>query len=459
MSSKTAAGPNRTADAPGSLTHPDRVLWPDVGVTKQGLAEFYAEIWPMDRCRTWSTGRWRWCAAPAASTRSCFFQKHAWAGIGEHDRPRRAIPRAARSCSRIDDVEGLLALAQASVLEIHIWGATLDAIEKPDRHDLRPRPRRGGRLADMVAAALEVRERLKSSASTASSRRPAARACMCRAAQAPRRLGRGEGLRPPARRVHGQGQSRALRGDRLEGGAPARIFVDYLRNGRGATAVAAYSARARAGRAVSTPLAWDELGPEMRPDRFSVREPAAPSGPRRRPLERHAQDGPPPADLTARVQARLARLPPPRSEIGNLSRYQRVEEDTARIGNEGRRQDGSGKGKGETKSQHRTLRGFASMEQGKQREIARKGGANVPNEKRSFAQDRNLAAEAGRKGGRAVKPQHRSFAQNRALAAAAGRKGGQTSQSRRIGGQGDSAGHGEHDSRPSGGTDGDTNNG
>jgi uncharacterized protein len=79
-------------------------------------------------------------------------------------------------------------------------------------------------------------------------------------------------------------------------------------------------------------------------------------------------------------------------------------------------------------------RGFASMEQGKQREIARKGGANVPHEKRSFAQDRNLAAEAGRKGGRAVKPEHRSFAQNRALAAAAGRKGGQTSQSRRIGG-------------------------
>ena len=82
-------------------------------------------------------------------------------------------------------------------------------------------------------------------------------------------------------------------------------------------------------------------------------------------------------------------------------------------------------------------RGFASMEQGKQREIARKGGANVPHEKRSFAQDRTLAAEAGRKGGRAVKPEHRSFAQNRALAAAAGRKGGQTSQSRRIGGHTD----------------------
>ena len=78
-----------------------------------------------------------------------------------------------------------------------------------------------------------------------------------------------------------------------------------------------------------------------------------------------------------------------------------------------------------------TLRGFASMEQEKQREIARKGGANVPHDKRSFAQDRTLASEAGRKGGRAVAPEQRSFAQNRSLAAEAGRKGGQTSQSRR----------------------------
>ena len=73
------------------------------------------------------------------------------------------------------------------------------------------------------------------------------------------------------------------------------------------------------------------------------------------------------------------------------------------------------------------------MEQEKQREIARKGGANVPHDKRSFAQDRALASEAGRKGGRAVAPQQRSFAQNRALAAAGGRKGGLTSQSRRHG--------------------------
>jgi uncharacterized protein len=75
-----------------------------------------------------------------------------------------------------------------------------------------------------------------------------------------------------------------------------------------------------------------------------------------------------------------------------------------------------------------TRRGFASMEINKQREIARKGGVNVPHEKRSFAQDRALASDAGRKGGRAVAPQARSFSANRDLASQAGRKGGQATQ-------------------------------
>lgn len=78
-----------------------------------------------------------------------------------------------------------------------------------------------------------------------------------------------------------------------------------------------------------------------------------------------------------------------------------------------------------------TQRGFASMDVDKQREIARKGGANVPNEKRSFAQDRTLAADAGRKGGRAVAPGARIFSTNRDLASQAGRKGGQASQRQR----------------------------
>lgn len=78
-----------------------------------------------------------------------------------------------------------------------------------------------------------------------------------------------------------------------------------------------------------------------------------------------------------------------------------------------------------------STRGFARMEPSKQRELARKGGANVPSEKRSFSQNRMLASEAGRKGGRRVAPQARSFSKNRMLAAEAGRKGGRMSQKRR----------------------------
>jgi len=77
------------------------------------------------------------------------------------------------------------------------------------------------------------------------------------------------------------------------------------------------------------------------------------------------------------------------------------------------------------------LRGFAGMDAEKRNKIAKKGGASVPREKRSFAKDPELAAYAGRKGGLAVAPESRSFSSDRDLAARAGRKGGQARQSER----------------------------
>ena len=76
-------------------------------------------------------------------------------------------------------------------------------------------------------------------------------------------------------------------------------------------------------------------------------------------------------------------------------------------------------------------RGFASMDPEKQRAIARKGGQSVPDEKRSFSQNHELAARAGRKGGQSVDPSKRSFAMNHALASEAGRKGGNASHGHR----------------------------
>ncbi len=80
----------------------------------------------------------------------------------------------------------------------------------------------------------------------------------------------------------------------------------------------------------------------------------------------------------------------------------------------------------------KSARGFAAMDEDKQRDIARKGGESVPDHKRSFSQDRDLAADAGRKGGESVPQEKRSFSKDRALAAEAGRKGGKARAGRRA---------------------------
>ena len=149
----------RSSALPVQLTHPDRVLWPDVGVTKQGLAEFYVEIWPavaphlVDRPLSL-------VRCPGGVEEGCFFQKHAWAGIGEHV-ARSRDPDGGEGILTINTLEGLLSLVQASVLEIHVWGARLADIEKPDgiTFDLDPDPEVA--WSDVVDAAFEVRDRLR----------------------------------------------------------------------------------------------------------------------------------------------------------------------------------------------------------------------------------------------------------------------------------------------------------
>ena len=266
MSPKSAKS---TTVLPVSLTHPDRVLWPDVGVTKQGLAEFYAEIWPwiaphvVDRPLAL-------VRCPGGISDTCFFQKHAWAGISEHI-IRGRDPEGGEELLAIKNVEGLVSLTQASVLEIHVWGAKLDTIEKPDgiTFDLDPAPEVD--WTDLVGAAFEVRDRLKRLGLDSFVKTTGGKGLHVFAPLKPHAdwaavkdfahsLAVAMAKDSPQRYLAIASKTARRR----------RIFVDYLRNGRGATAVAAYSARARPGATVSTPLAWEELGPEMRPDRFSV---------------------------------------------------------------------------------------------------------------------------------------------------------------------------------------------
>ena len=131
---RPASGPasgGPPSDPNVKLTNPARLLWPEEGITKQGLADFYTEIagWilPHIQGRPLSLVR-----CPGGVHEQCFFQKHAWAGLGQAVR-QVPVPGENEPMLAIDGLAGLLELVQASVLEIHPWGSTVDRPERPDR--------------------------------------------------------------------------------------------------------------------------------------------------------------------------------------------------------------------------------------------------------------------------------------------------------------------------------------
>ena len=251
-----------------TLTHPERILWPDTGLTKQGLADFYVAIakWilPQVTGRVLSLVR-----CPSGVGKDCFYAKHPWQGapsalrrvdVGEKD------PMVA-----IDDLEGLIALVQSGVLEIHPWGSRIEDLERPDRiiFDLDPGP--GVSWQEVIDAARDVRARLQKMKLRSFAKTSGGKGLHVIVPFVPqhdwdtvkeftRLFAEKMADDDPDRYV---AKATKVRRD-------GRIFIDYLRNGRGATAVAAYSTRARPGAAISTPLAWDELTLAIGPAHFTV---------------------------------------------------------------------------------------------------------------------------------------------------------------------------------------------
>jgi bifunctional non-homologous end joining protein LigD len=240
-----------------NLTHPDRVLLEEAGITKLGLAEFYAEI--ADRILPHIVGRpLSLLRCPGGSHKECFFQKHAWAGLDEELIQRVRV--GDDDAVAIRDLGGLLALVQAGVHEIHPWGSTLQNPERPDRLIFDLDPGDGVGWDAVVRGALDVREHLEglgldSFVKTSGGKglhvvvplRPKASWDEAKAFAA----GVAAALTKTSPDLYTDTMAKRAR--------TGRIFIDYLRNGRGATAVAAYSTRARSGAPVSTPISWKEL--------------------------------------------------------------------------------------------------------------------------------------------------------------------------------------------------------
>jgi bifunctional non-homologous end joining protein LigD len=271
--SETTMATNAAPERPKSsvtLSHPDRVYWPDAGVTKEGLADYYAAAWPF--MKPLIVGRaLALVRCPDGIGGQTFFQKHAWKGLN-----RNIVlvkdPTEPEELISIRDFDGLMALVQSAALEIHPWGSTVTDWERPDMIVMDLDPGDDVTWASVIAAAEEVRARLEN-VGLASFVKTSG----------------GKGLhvvspiKPKAEWPAVKAFTKAI-ADSMAADSPDRyvstipkarrhgkILIDYLRNQRGMTAVSAYSTRARPGASVSMPLAWEELTSEIGPAYFTTR--------------------------------------------------------------------------------------------------------------------------------------------------------------------------------------------
>ena len=253
------------------ITSPDKVLYPEQGITKRALAEYYLAVadamLPHVARRPITLVR-----CPTGRQKKCFYQRHAGSGVpAELGEVEITGFEESGAYLYIRDRRGLVALVQMGVLEVHPWGALIDRPERPDRVIFDLDPGEGLGFADVVSAALELRTRLdrmglKSFPKTTG--------------------GKGLHLVAPIERRHewrevkafAKGVAEALSAEMPErflsrisiAARRGRIFIDYLRNDPTSTAGAPYSTRSRPGEPVATPLAWDELSPELDTASFNL---------------------------------------------------------------------------------------------------------------------------------------------------------------------------------------------
>jgi bifunctional non-homologous end joining protein LigD len=273
MAETTVAKPSSAGEkalAKIVLTHPERVLDPDSGLTKRGLAEYLALV--ADRMLPHITDRpISFVRCPGGTAKACFYQKHIETqlppGIGSVTIKEK---EGTGDYLTIDTAEGLIGLAQMGVLEVHPWGSRADDVEKPDRliFDFDPAP--DVQFTWVVEAALAMRERLEKLGLESFLKTTG---------------GKGLHVVAPIKREHewplikefarAVATATAAESDRFvtvmtKAKRTGKIFIDFFRNDRGATAVAPYSTRARPGAPVATPLDWKEATPSLSPSHFTV---------------------------------------------------------------------------------------------------------------------------------------------------------------------------------------------
>jgi len=256
------------------ISSPERVIFPELSLTKKDLADYYATIEPLimiDAARRPMT----LIRCPGGRTGECFFQKHDKGTFGPHVKhiPIEESDGAVEDYLFFDDIKGLLASVQMGTIEFHGWGSKVDKVEYPDRLVFDLDPDVGLDFNKVKAAAVRLKALLEDLGLKSFPL-----------------LSGGKGVHVvvpldaskdwPTVKSFAERFSRAISEAEPETFTANirkvqrkdRIFLDWLRNQRGATAVMPYSARAREGAPVSAPVAWEELDRYDSGHHFSIRD-------------------------------------------------------------------------------------------------------------------------------------------------------------------------------------------
>ncbi|MDH4980699.1 DNA ligase D [Hyphomicrobium sp. D-2] len=243
------------------LTHPQRVLFPDEGITKLDLAAYFfaasGRMLPYVQERPLSIVR-----CPEGIADQCFFQKHTKKGLpgALKSVPVTESDGAIAQYLMLDDAAGLVAVAQIGGIEIHPWGATADNLEHPERliFDLDPDP--SVAFSDVAEAASDIRKLLQTAGLTSFPLLTGGKgvhviAPLDQSQDWETVKGFARGFATKLADSEPQRFTATMSKAKRRG----RIFIDWLRNERGATAIAPYSPRARATASVAAPVTWSEL--------------------------------------------------------------------------------------------------------------------------------------------------------------------------------------------------------
>jgi bifunctional non-homologous end joining protein LigD len=254
-----------------ALSNPNRIFYPEIGVTKRALAEYYTEIadWIMPHLARRPLTLVR---CPEGWEKQCFFQKHL---SDVPSKVLRSIPimekEGLQYYSVADDIDGVIELVQIGALEIHVWGSREDKLEQPDTmtFDLDPAPEVG--WASMTKAARLIRQRLSDLGLVSFAKTTGGKGLHIVTPLTPK--AGWETVKSFSRAV-AESIVREAPGEYIATMSKERrkgkIFIDHLRNVRGATSIAVYSTRSRQGAPISTPVAWDELTVDLKPDSFNI---------------------------------------------------------------------------------------------------------------------------------------------------------------------------------------------